>query len=79
MVAIKLQIVAPVHAVLFHITVSRWHGTGDTATQKVSFTTGKHFGMHSTMSHHTAARSLQKKGSLQLYEVYNKEKNTIAD
>lgn len=58
MVAIKLQIAAPVHAVLFHITVSRWHGTGDTATQKVSFTTGKRFSMHSSMSHHTAARSL---------------------
>lgn len=62
MVAIKLKIVAPVHTVLFHITVSRWHGTGDTATQKVSFTAVKHFSMHSTMPHHTAARSLQKKG-----------------
>lgn len=32
-VVIKLQILAPVHAVSFHITVSRWHGANDTATQ----------------------------------------------
>lgn len=34
MVAIKPQTVAPVRAVSFHSAVSRWHGTGDTATQK---------------------------------------------
>lgn len=33
MLVIKLQILAPVHAVLFHISVSRWHGADDTATQ----------------------------------------------
>lgn len=73
-VAIKQEIVAPVHAVLFHFTVSRWHGTGDTATQKVSFTTGKHFSMHSSASHLTAL-DLHKKEEK---DSYNNIKFTTA-
>lgn len=58
--------VAPVPAVLFQFTVSRWHETGDTATQKVSLS-GKHFSMHSSAPHLTAATPPKKKEKKDLY------------